>query len=157
MFFPEDLHINTSEDKIVICGKIVIKETACGCFQSKYMLIVKKNKTIIKTSTKRKSFLSFLQTFRWDSAPSISWMRYHSKLWNDLASFFENDFTLFDLTSLAAFSGFLNNDSKLLLLQNHLLFVFKIIYNSRRSETLILKYLIREIMKVKNRLKKKFQ
>ena len=84
-------------------------------------------------------------------------MRYHSKLWNDLALFFENDFTLFDLTSLAAFSGFLNNDSKLLLLQNHLLLIIKIIYNSRRSETLILKYLIREIMKVKNRLKKKFQ
>ena len=65
--------------------------------------------------------------------------------------FFENDFTLFDLTPQAAFLGFLNVDSKLLLLQNHLLLMFKIyIYNSRRSESLILKSLIREITKVKN-------
>ena len=36
------------------------------------------------------------------------------KLWNGLALFFENDFTLFDLTPQAAFLGFLNFDSKLL-------------------------------------------
>ena len=72
-------------------------------------------------------------------------------LWNDLALFFENDFTLFNLTPQAAFLGFLNVDSKLLLLQNRLLLTFKIyIYNSRRSESLILKSLIREITKVKN-------
>ena len=36
-------------------------------------------------------------------------------------------------------------------MQNHLLLIFKIyIYNSKRSESLILKYLIREITKVKN-------
>ena len=73
------------------------------------------------------------------------------KLWNDLALFFESDFTLFDLTLQAAFLGFLNVDSKLLLLQNHFLLLFKLyIYNSRRSESLILKTLIREIMKFKN-------
>ena len=71
------------------------------------------------------------------------------KLWNDLALFFESDFTLFYLTPQATFLCFLNVDSKLLLLQNHL--IFKIyIYSSRRSESLILKSLIREITKVKN-------
>ena len=64
----------------------------------------------------------------------------------------KNNFTLFDLTLQAAFLGFLNVDSKLLLLQNHLLLIVKIyICNYRRSESLILKSLIREIMKVKNR------
>ena len=72
-------------------------------------------------------------------------------LWNELDLFFENDFTLFDLTLQAAFLGFLNVDSKLFLIQNHLLLIFKIyIYNSRRSESLIIKFLIREIMKIKN-------
>ena len=72
-------------------------------------------------------------------------------LWNELDLFFENDFTLFDLTPQAAFLGFLNVNSKLFLIQNHLLSIFKIyIYNSRRSESLIIKFLIREIMKVKN-------
>ena len=53
------------------------------------------------------------------------------KLWNDLALFFQNDFTLFDLTSQAAFLGFLNIISKLLLFQNHLLLIFQIyIYSS---------------------------
>ena len=48
--------------------------------------------------------------------------------------FVENDFTLFDLTPQAAFLGFLNIDSKLLLLRNHLILIFIIcIYNSRRS------------------------
>ena len=72
-------------------------------------------------------------------------------LWNELDLFFENDFTLFDLTPQAAFLGFLNVDSKLLLIQNHLLLIFKkYIYNSRRSESLIIKSLIREITKAKN-------
>ena len=70
---------------------------------------------------------------------------------NELDLFFENEFTLFDLTPQAAFLGFLNVDSKLLLIQNHLLLIFKIyIYNSRRSESLKIKSLIREITKVKN-------
>ena len=65
--------------------------------------------------------------------------------------FFENDFTLSDVTPQAAFLGFLNNDSKLFLIQNHLLLTFKVyIYNSRISESLIIKSLIKEIMKVKN-------
>ena len=73
------------------------------------------------------------------------------KLWNDLALFFKNDFTLFDLTLQASLLGFVNIDSKLLLLQNHLLLIFKIyINNSRRSESLILKSLIRDITKIKN-------
>ena len=59
---------------------------------------------------------------------------------NELDLFFENEFTLFDLTPQAAFLGFLNVDSKLLLIQNHLLLIFKIcIYNSRRSESLKIK------------------
>ena len=72
-------------------------------------------------------------------------------LWNELDLFCENNFSLFDLTPQAAFLDFLNVDSKLLLIQNHLLLIFKLyIYNSRRSESLIIKFLIREIMKVKN-------
>ena len=71
-------------------------------------------------------------------------------LWNDLALFFENDFSLFDLTMQAVFVGFLNADLKLIFIQNHLLLLSKIyIYNTRRSESLILKSLIREVMKVK--------
>ena len=65
--------------------------------------------------------------------------------------FFENEFTLFDLTPQAAFLGFLNVDSELLLIQNHLLLIFKIyIYSSRKSESLKIKSLIREITKVKS-------
>ena len=72
-------------------------------------------------------------------------------LWNELELFFENDFIIFDLTLQAAFLGFLNVNSKLLLIQNHFLLVFKMyIYNSRRYESLKIKSLIREITKVKN-------
>ena len=72
-------------------------------------------------------------------------------LWNELDLIFKNDFSLFDLTPQAAFSGFLNIDSKLLLIQNLLLLIFKVyIYNSRRSESLKIKSLVSEIMKVKN-------
>ena len=61
-------------------------------------------------------------------------------LWNELDLFFENEFTLFDLTSQVAFLGFLNANSKLLLIQNHLLLIFKIyFYNSGRSESLKIK------------------
>ena len=70
---------------------------------------------------------------------------------NELDLIFKNDFSLFDLTLQAAFSGFLNIDSKLLLIQNLLLLIFKVyIYNSRRSESLKIKSLVSEIMKVKN-------
>ena len=73
------------------------------------------------------------------------------KLRNDLALFFEHDLTLFDLTPHAAFLGFYNVDSKLLLIKNHLLLIFTVhIYNSRGYESLILKSLIREITEVKN-------
>ena len=49
------------------------------------------------------------------------------------------------------FLGFLNVDPELLLKQNHLLLIFKIyIYNSRKSESLKIKFLLREIIKVKN-------
>ena len=54
-------------------------------------------------------------------------------------------------SNTTGFLGFLNVNSKLPLLLNHLLFKFKIfIHNSRRSQSLILKSLIREILKVKN-------
>ena len=75
-------------------------------------------------------------------------------LWNELVLFFKNEFTLFDLTPQAAFLGFLgflNVDPELLLIQNHLLLMFEIyIYNSRKSESLKIKSLLREITKVKN-------
>ena len=72
-------------------------------------------------------------------------------LWNELDLFFEEEFTLIDLTPQTAFLGFVNVDSKLLLIQNHLLLIFEIyIYNSRRSESLKIKSLIQEITKVKN-------
>ena len=59
--------------------------------------------------------------------------------------------------SKPAFLGFINVDSKLLLLQNHLLLIFQIyIYNSRKYESLILKSLIREITKVKKHRGKNF-
>ena len=61
---------------------------------------------------------------------------------------------LFDLTPQVAFLGFLgflNIDPELLLIQNHLLLIFKIyIYNSRKSESLKIKSLLREITKFKN-------
>ena len=75
-------------------------------------------------------------------------------LWNELVLFFKNEFSLFDLTPQAAFLGFLgflNVDPELLLIQNHLLLIFKIyIYNSRKSQSLKIKSLLREITKVKN-------
>ena len=72
-------------------------------------------------------------------------------LWNELDLFLENNFTLFDLTLQAAFLGFFNVYSKLFLIQNHLLLIFKTyIYNYRRFKSSIIKFLIREIMKVKN-------
>ena len=72
-------------------------------------------------------------------------------LWNKLDLFFKNNSTLFDLTLQAAFLGFLNVNSKLFLVQNHLLLTFKIyIYSSRRSGSLMIKFLIREIIKVRN-------
>ena len=72
-------------------------------------------------------------------------------LWNELDLIFKNDFSLFDLTLQAAFLGFLNIDSKLLLIQNLLLLIFKVyIYNSRRSESLKIKSLVSEITKVRN-------
>ena len=64
---------------------------------------------------------------------------------------FKSDFTLFDLSPQTAFLSFVNTDSKLLLVLNHLLLIFKIyVYNSGRSESLISKFLIREITEVKN-------
>ena len=75
-------------------------------------------------------------------------------LWNEVVLFFENKFTLFDLTPQAAFLGFLgflNVGPELLLIKNHLLLISKIyIYNSRKSESLKIKSLLREITKVKN-------
>ena len=72
-------------------------------------------------------------------------------LWNELVLFFENEFSLFDLTPQVAFLDVLNVDSELLLIQNHLLLILKkYIYNSRRSEWLKIKLLIWEIIKVKN-------
>ena len=75
-------------------------------------------------------------------------------LWNKLVVFFENKSTLFNLSPQAtflSFLGFLTVDSELLLIQNHLLLIFKIcIFNSRESESLKIKSSIREITNVKN-------
>ena len=61
----------------------------------------------------------------------------------DYHNLIENDFL--------GFLGFLNVDPELRLIQNHLLLIFKIyIYNSRKSESLKIKSLLREITKVKN-------
>ena len=66
-------------------------------------------------------------------------------LCSELDLFFKNEFALFDLTSQADFLGFLNVNSNGALIQNHLLLIFKIyIYNSKRSESLKRKSLIRE-------------
>ena len=67
-------------------------------------------------------------------------------LWNELVLWFENEFTLFDLTLQAAFLGFLgflNVDPELLVIHNHLLL-------TKKSESLKIKSLIREITQVKN-------
>ena len=95
--------------------------------------------------------LPFLQTFWWDSTPSILQMQYNSK---------STEWTRFILrkrihsvwsNTADCLFRFSNVDSKLLLIQNHLLLIFKIyIFNSRRSESLKIKSLIREITKVKN-------
>ena len=56
-----------------------------------------------------------------------------------------------NLIDFLGFLGFLNVDPELRLIQNHLLLIFKIyIYNSRKSESLKIKSLLREITKVKN-------
>ena len=69
------------------------------------------------------------------NSKSIFWKRIHT-VWSNTA---------------CCLSRFLNVNSKLLLIQNHLLLIFKIyIFNSRRSESLKIKSLIREITKVKN-------
>lgn len=60
-------------------------------------------------------------------------------------------FTLFELTPKAAFAGFLNGESKLPFIQNRLFILFKIyIDNSRKSKSLKLESLIRQITKVEN-------
>ena len=57
---------------------------------------------------------------------------------------------------MLCFLGFLHVDSELLLIQNHLLLRFKkYIYTYRRSESLKIKSLIREITKVKRKNEKK--
>ena len=75
-------------------------------------------------------------------------------LWNEVVLFFENKFTLFNQSPQAtflSFLGFLTVDSELRFIQNHLLLIFKIcIFNSRESESLKIKSLIREITNVKN-------
>ena len=79
-------------------------------------------------------------------------------LWKDLVLFFENYIILLDVAPQAAFSDFLDVDLKLFLVQNYLILICKIyIYNSRRSESVILKFLIREIIKVENIEEKNFK
>ena len=91
-------------------------------------------------------FLSFLQTFWWDSTLSFLRKLYNSKFMESMDLFFENKLPLFGLTQqVGSFVFFLNVDSNLFLIQNHLLLVSTIyIYNSRWSE----------ITKVKNKEKK---
>ena len=77
------------------------------------------------------------------------------ELWNHLNTFFENHFSLYDLTPQAAFFGFTEKNLDDTILQNHLLLVFKIyLYKTRSYAFVCLKSLLLEIKKI-NRLEKK--
>ena len=91
-------------------------------------------------------FLSFLQTFWWDSTLSFLRKLYNSKFMESMDLFFENKLPLFGLTQqVGSFVVFFKCRFKAILIQNHLLLVSTIyIYNSRWSE----------ITKVKNKEKK---
>ena len=72
------------------------------------------------------------------------------ELWNRLDLFFIHCFHLPQLLPQMAFFGFLNKYSNKLILENHILLLFKIyMYNSRKQEKVTLRKLIRIIMKVK--------
>ena len=94
-----------------------------------------------------------LYPFRWGNAPCILGIQYNSKIM-EWPVFILSKWLHFIWSNTAGcLLGFLNVDSKLLLLQS-LALIFKIhTYNSRKSESSILKFLIWEIMKVKNRRK----
>ena len=64
-------------------------------------------------------------------------------LWNGLNTFFENQLSLYDLTSQAAFFRFREKNLDDSILQNHLLLVFKIcLYKSRSYGFVCLKSLL---------------
>ena len=77
------------------------------------------------------------------------------ELWNDLNTFFENHLSLYDLTPPTAFFGFTEKNLDDIILQNHLLLVFKTyLYKSQSYGFVCLKSLLLEIKKI-NRLQKK--
>ena len=77
------------------------------------------------------------------------------ELWNDLNTFSENHFSLYDLTPQADFFGFTEKNLDDTILQNHLLLVFKIyLYKTRSYAFVCLTSLLLEIKKI-NRLEKK--
>ena len=139
---------------IYLLPRLVTLDSYSGSFQYKVLInVLYLNK---KLFTFRKS-TSLLCPFCKLSDEAVLHLFYECNiilnLWNELVSFFENEFTLFDLTPQPVFLGFLsfiNVNSELLLIQNHLLLIFEIyIYNSRKSESLKIKSLIREITKLK--------
>ena len=68
---------------------------------------------------------------------------------NGLKTFFENQFSLYDLTPQAAFFGFTEKHLDDTILQNHLLLMFKIyLYKSRFYGFFCLKSLLLEIKKI---------
>ena len=101
---------------------------------------------------KRRHIFAFLQTFWWDSSPSVLRMQYNSKSMEWTRFILRKRIHYIWSKTAGCLLGFLNVESKLLLIQNNLLLIFKIyIYNSRRSESLKIKSLIREITKVKRK------
>ena len=94
---------------------------------------------------------SFLQTFWLDSTPSISRMWYKSKFMEWTAHILRKRLHTIWSNTAGWIFRFSWCRFKVLLIQNHLLLIFKIfIYNSRRSESLKIRFLIREITKIKN-------
>ena len=73
------------------------------------------------------------------------------ELWNRLNLFFSHCFHLPQLLPQTAFFGFFNKYFHNLILENHILSLFKIyLYNSRKQEKVTLRKLIRITTKVKD-------
>ena len=93
------------------------------------------------------SSLFFLQTFWWDSTPSILRMQYTSSSTEWTSFIIRKQIHFLWSNTASCFFRFSHVDQELL----HLLLIFSIyIYNSRRSESLKIKSLIWVITKVKN-------
>ena len=71
-------------------------------------------------------------------------------LFKQLLLFFEEDLDFLDLTPQNALFGFINeSDNNLTILQNHILLIFKLCYQSRERGVLYVNSLIKNFTKVK--------